>query len=321
MQRTIRLGTRGSPLALAQTHIVRNQLAAAHGVAFENIDAVYPIEVIKTSGDQIQDRPLNAIGGKGLFTKELEVALNDGRIDIAVHSMKDMPTVLPEGLSLPCVLEREDPRDAFISSKAKSVLALPKGAVVGSTSLRRQAQILSQRSDLEVVTYRGSVNTRLEKLKAGQVDATILALAGLRRIGLEDEITSIIDDHFMIPAVGQGAIAIEMRDGDDEMVGLLAPLTHRPSLLAVTAERSFLAELDGSCRTPIGGYCVYDGQRLDFRGRVLLPDGSQSFDIHEAREVESLEEAVGLGRDLGCRLKAQAGEAFFDALATQIEGA
>ncbi len=319
MQRTIRLGTRGSPLALAQTHIVRDKLAAAHGVDGSELETVFPIEVIKTTGDQIQDRPLNAIGGKGLFTKELEVAMSEGRIDAAVHSMKDMPTVLPDGLTLPCVLEREDPHDAFLSPKASTVLDLPEGAVVGSTSLRRQAQILARRPDLKVITYRGSVNTRLANLKAGEVDATILALAGLRRIQLESEITSVIDDDFMLPAVGQGAIAIEMRVDDSDIRDLFAPLSDKPSLLAVTAERAFLAELDGSCRTPIAGFGQFDGTRLNFRGRVLLPDGTACFDVEDGTDIEMVDESVQFGAEIGQRLKAKAGVEFFAKLAAQIE--
>jgi hydroxymethylbilane synthase len=232
---TVRIGTRGSPLALAQAAEVRTRLDKAHGPGRHVTD----IRVIKTTGDRIQDRPLSEAGGKGLFTKELEEALLAGEIDLAVHSMKDMPTLLPAGLTIACLLPREDVRDAFISRKASSLAALPAGAVVATSSLRRQAQVLHLRPDLKVVPMRGNVETRLRKLEDGVADATLLACAGLRRLGLADRITSAIATDEMLPAVAQGAIGVEMRSGNMLMAELLAPINDEPTALAVTAERPF----------------------------------------------------------------------------------
>jgi hydroxymethylbilane synthase len=292
--------------------MVRSALAKAHEVAEDQLEALLPIEVITTSGDRIQDQPLNAIGGKGLFTKEIEEAMTGNRIDIAVHSMKDMPTVLPEGLTIPCMLARNDPRDGFISEKAESLEGLPQGAVVGSTSLRRQAQILALRPDIKVVTYRGNVDTRLKKLEAGEVDATLLAVAGLNRLSLQDKITSIVDASVMVPAAAQGVIGIECRASDTDMLVALEPLNHEPSRLAAEAERAMLAVLDGSCRTPIGGYAKFEtGETMSLTARVLLPDGSQIFDHAGSRKVQTAEDASALGREVGAALRAKAGEAFF----------
>src|SRR5499427_2510313 len=246
----LRIGTRGSPLALWQAREVRAHLASAHGV---EPDAI-AIETIRTTGDIIQDRPLSEAGGKGLFTKEIEQALIDGAIDLAVHSSKDMPTVLPTGLELIACLPREDVRDAFISHKAASLADLPHGAVVGTASLRRQAMVRRLRPDVSVVTFRGNVDTRLKKLEAGVVDATLLAFAGLKRLGREAAATAVLDLETFLPAVGQGAVGIEARSADARTCDLLAKINHTETMAAVQTERAFLAVLDGSCRTPIAGH-------------------------------------------------------------------
>ncbi len=273
--RTLRIGTRGSPLALAQAHEVRARLAAAHGLP----EDAFEIRVYKTTGDTIQDRPLAEVGGKGLFTKEIEEALIAREVDLAVHSMKDMQTVLPDGLAVGAVLKREDVRDAFISLKYGSLAALPEGAVVGTSSLRRQAQVKRIRPDLQVVGFRGNVQTRLKKLEVGVADATLLACAGLNRLGMADRITSPIATEDILPAVAQGAIAVEIRSDDAETARALAPLNDAATALCVTAERAFLAKLEGSCRTPIAGLAELNGDVLTFRGMVFSVDGEQSFDI------------------------------------------
>jgi hydroxymethylbilane synthase len=304
---TIRLGTRGSPLALAQANEVRQRLEAAHGpgrLAFE-------VRAIKTSGDRIQDRPLAEAGGKGLFTKEIEEALLAGEIDVAVHSMKDMPTLLPPGLTIQCLLPREDVRDAFISSKAASLADLPHGAKVGTSSLRRQAQVRHARPDLVVVPLRGNVETRLRKLAEGAADATLLACAGLKRLGLTDCIASPVPPEEMLPAVAQGAIGVEMRADDPAIAELLAPINHQPTALAVAAERAFLAKLEGSCRTPIAGLAELLGGHLMFRGAILTPDGSQ---CHATRREGRPEEAIKLAEDAAAELLGRAGPDFFRAL-------
>ena len=272
---SIRIGTRGSPLALAQAHEVQGLIAKAHGLPLEAIS----ITIIKTTGDQILDRPLADIGGKGLFTKEIEDALLAHEIDVAVHSMKDMQTALPDGLSIGAVLPREDVRDAFISLKYKSIDALPKGTVVGTSSLRRQAQLLHTRPDLEVVGFRGNVQTRLKKLQEGVADATFLAVAGLKRLGLADRITAPIAIEQMLPAVAQGAIGLEIRADDEKTADMIAPLNDAATALAVTAERAFLARLEGSCRTPIAGHAHLDGGQLLFSGQVLSPDGKKGYSV------------------------------------------
>ena len=302
----LRIGTRGSPLALAQAAMVRGQLAAAQGWAPERIE----VRIIRTTGDAIRDRPLSELGGKGLFTKEIEEALAAGEVDIAVHSAKDMPTVLPEGLAIAAVLPREDPRDVFISRKAKSLRELPAGAVVGTASLRRQALVKRLRSDLNVVSFRGNVETRLRKLDAGEVDATLLALAGLKRLGLADAATATFDAGEFIPAVGQGIIAIEARAADAATRNLLAPIDHADSMVALAMERAFLRVLDGSCRTPIAGHATVGGGRVQFRGLIAKPDGSVSFDT--VREGAA-SEAAALGADAGNELKRRAGPNFFSA--------
>jgi len=313
----LKLGTRGSPLALAQAYLTRDLLKKSSPALAE--EGAIQIKIIKTTGDKVLNKPLADIGGKGLFTKEIDDALLDGRIDIAVHSMKDVPTYLPPGTVLPCNLEREDVRDAFISPKASCIADLPQGAVIGSASLRRQAQILAKRPDLKLVNFRGNVQSRLRKLGEGEVDATLLAYAGLRRLDLADNITALLSFDEMLPAVAQGAIGIACREGDDQMAGFLAELNHEDTRLAVVCERAFLAALDGSCRTPIAGMAVRGADdTMDFRGLVAAVDGSQMFET-SASGAMTEEDAVRMGRDAGERLKAEAGQEFFDLLATQCD--
>ena len=303
---TINIGTRGSPLALAQAALTKAALLAAHpALTVEGITIV----PIKTTGDKIQDRTLSEIGGKGLFTKEIEEALLDGRIDLAVHSMKDMPTFLPKGLVIAAMLEREDPRDVLISPVADSIETLPKGAIVGTASLRRQAQVLALRPDLKVQPLRGNVGTRLDKLARGEAAATLLALAGLKRLGRVDAATAILSTDAFLPAVAQGAIGIEIRENDARIAALVAPIDHEPTTIAVTAERACLAVLDGSCRTPIAAHAEIFGTALRLRGLIALPDGTES---HRAEDTgnATLEGAVALGRAVGTRLKALAGPHF-----------
>jgi hydroxymethylbilane synthase len=300
----LRLGTRGSPLALAQANEVRDRLLAALGETAPPIE----IAVIKTTGDQILDRPLSEVGGKGLFTKEIEEALLDGSIDFAVHSSKDMPTVLPAGLVLDHFLPREDVRDVFIAHRHASFAALPTGAVVGTASLRRQALVKRLRPDLEVVTYRGNVQSRLRKLEEGVVDATLLALAGLNRLGLADVATEVLDIDDFPPAVGQGAIGIESRIGDERVHAVLAAIHHAPTATALKAERAFLDALDGSCRTPIAGHGVVDGERMSLFGMILTPDGAVT---HQDRMTGPVADGIDIGRELGLRLKALGGPGFF----------
>ena len=302
----IRIGTRGSPLALAQAREVQQRLEAAHGAGRLGFE----VRVIKTSGDRIQDRPLSEAGGKGLFTKEIEEALLAGDIDIAVHSMKDMPTVLPDGLTIACLLPREDVRDAFISGTAASLAELPQGAVVGTSSLRRQAQVKRARPDLVVVPMRGNVETRLRKLADGAADATLLACAGLKRLGLEHRITAPVPVDDMLPAIAQGAIGIETRSDDVAAAELIAPINHQATALCITAERAFLARLDGSCRTPIAGLAVLDGGRLAFRGMILTPDGAR---CHETRREGRPEAAITMAEDAAAELLALGGPDFFRA--------
>ena len=305
-QARLRIGTRGSPLALVQAEETRRRLLAAHP---ELDPAEVALEVIRTTGDREQGRPLAEIGGKGLFTKEIEEALLDGRVDLAVHSMKDVPTVLPAGLAIDCLLPREDPRDAFISEKAARLGELPEGAVVGSASLRRKAQVLAARPDLSVVSLRGNVDTRLRKLRQGEIDATLLARAGLRRLGRLDRVTSVMEVSEMLPAVAQGAIGIERRHGDDRVAALLAPLNHADTATCIGAERAFLAALDGSCRTPIAALAELDESgHLSFRGLLLEPDGSRVFEAQRAGPAAAAE---AMGRDAGEELRRAAGPEFF----------
>ena len=300
----LRIGTRGSPLALAQVRLVRDSLATAHGLDEERV----AVEVIRTTGDMIRDRPLTDAGGKGLFTKEIEEALARGAIDLAVHSAKDMPTKLPAGLVIAAVLPREDPRDVFISRKALSLRELARGAIMGTASLRRQALVKHLRGDVSVVTFRGNVETRLRKLDEGAVDATLLALAGLKRLGLEKEATAVLSVDEFLPAVGQGIIAFEARADDARARALLAAIDHADTASALAAERAFLAALDGSCRTPIAGHARVDGGAVHFRGLIARPNGSE---VLQCERRGSGADAARLGADAGRRLKARAGEDFF----------
>ncbi|MDF2372574.1 MAG: hydroxymethylbilane synthase [Rhizobiaceae bacterium] len=300
-----RIGTRGSPLALAQAVETRDRLMAAHGLPQEACEIV----VISTKGDRVTDRPLSEIGGKGLFTEEIEAQLADGRIDIAVHSSKDMPTQLPEGLYLSAFLPREDVRDAFIGRAASTIDQLPQGAVVGTSSLRRQALVRRNRPDLKVISFRGNVQTRMRKLEEGQVDGTLLALAGLRRLGREDYATDILNTDTFLPAPGQGAICIESRCGDGPIDSMLATINHRETEMALTCERAFLASLDGSCRTPIGALARIDGTRMQFSGLILTPDGKTSFEV--TREGAA-SQALELGQSAGEEIKMKAGPGFFE---------
>lgn len=304
----LRIGTRGSSLALIQAEAIRHGLAAAH----PELAAPGALEIItiRTTGDVVRDRTLAAIGGKGLFTKEIEAALLTREIDLAVHSLKDMPTQLPEGLGIVCHLPRADSRDAFVSARARRLLDLPQGAVVGSSALRRQAQLLRARPDLRIVPLRGNVETRLGKVSDGKVDATLLAVAGLVRLGLDSRITEILSAELMLPAPAQGTIAVETRMGDDRVLRYLAPLDDRATAACSTAERALLAALDGSCRTPIAALAEIDaGGRLTLQARIIRPDGTQ---CHEARLGGAVADAARIGREVGERLRAEAGPGFFD---------
>jgi len=308
MQTALKIGTRGSPLALAQAHETQARLMEAHGMPAEAFEVV----VISTSGDRIQDRPLSEAGGKGLFTKEIEEALLARRIDIAVHSSKDMPTVLPDGLELSAFLPREDARDAFIGKAAKRIADLPRGAKVGSSSLRRQALIRRMRPDLDVVMFRGNVQTRLRKLDEGVADGTILAYAGLKRLGLDNVVTDLMSLEIFPPAPGQGAICIESRIGDADVEKMLAAIHDVPTGQALACERAFLAALDGSCRTPIAGHATISGESLSFAGLIISPDGTAS---HEVRLDGPARDAARIGSEAAKAVRARAGETFFDSWA------
>jgi hydroxymethylbilane synthase len=294
------LGTRGSPLALAQARETRARLIAAHGLAEDDIEIV----VIQTTGDKVRDRPLAEIGGKGLFTKELEEALFLGKIDLAVHSMKDMPAALPDGLAIAAILPREDARDAFLSPVCNSIAELPHGATVGSSSVRRTAQLLRLRPDTKAVQFRGNVETRLRKLEEGVAAATFLACAGLNRLGLAHKITARVPMDVMLPAVAQGAIGLETREADERTRGLLAAINHAETATAIDCERAFLASLDGSCRTPLAGHATLDGDVLSFRGHALTLDGKHCF---ETTRQGSLADAARMGREAGEEVKARGG--------------
>lgn len=281
---------------------------AAHDLSADRFE----IKVIKTTGDLIQDKALRDLGGKGLFTREIEDALLRGEIDLAVHSMKDMPTRLPPGLDIACLLPREDVRDAFISLKAKALDDLPHGAVVGTSSLRRQAQVKRLRPDLEVVTYRGNVDTRLRKLAAGEADATFLAAAGLRRLGLADRVTAFMTVDAMLPAVAQGAIGVEIVRDNAPIRALLEPLHHAATAVALDCERAFLARLDGSCQTPIAGLAQLTATGLHFRGMILTPDG-----VHWRETVREgpADAAARMGDDAARELLERGGPLFRQAVA------
>jgi hydroxymethylbilane synthase len=285
-------------LALTQAHQVEDRLGSALGWN----RAQLPLSVIKTTGDTIQDRPLSEAGGKGLFTKELDIALVEGAIDLAVHSAKDLPTRLPDGLVIAGYLPREDVRDAFISKVAPSLCALPRGAVVGSASLRRQAQIKRARPDVEITLLRGNVGTRLNKVESGAIAATLLAVAGLKRLGLQDHVTAMLDIDDFLPAVGQGAIAVVTRANDARTRAFVETITDIPTGVALAAERAFLAVLDGSCRTPIAGHARVDDGMVSFRGLVLRPDGSDSVEVAMSG---SAADAARLGEEAGRDLKAR----------------
>ncbi len=305
----LRIGTRGSPLALAQTYQVRDLLIAAHPDLSR--PGAIAVEVIKTTGDMVLDRPLAEIGGKGLFTKELDEAMLAGRIDLAVHSMKDVATVLPGGIVLPCILEREDPRDAFICLTADSLSALPPGSVIGTASLRRGAQILHRRPDLKVESLRGNVQTRLRKLEEGAVSATLLAVAGLNRLGLADKAAAFLDTDEVLPAVAQGAVGVTCRAGDVAAHERLKPLAHPATTLCVEAERAFLRVLDGSCRTPIAGLAeLAEDGTVRFRGLIVRPDGSALLAVE--RHGPSTQ-ATALAEDAAFELLKRAGPGFLAA--------
>lgn len=301
----LRIGTRGSPLALAQAHETRARLMAAHDMP----EDAFAITVIKTTGDNVQDRPLSEIGGKGLFTKEIEEALMARRIDIAVHSMKDAPTYRQPGLALMTYLPREDVRDAFICPAAARFEDLPEGALVGSSSLRRRAQVLARRPDLKMVEFRGNVQTRMKKLADGVASATFLACAGLHRLGFEDKMVHPVATGEMLPAVAQGAIGIEARSDDHAVEALLAPLDDAETRLRLLAERAFLGALDGSCRTPLAGLAELHGNRMTFYGEILRPDGSVR---HATTREGPQSEAEAMGLDAAAELRALGGPRFFE---------
>ncbi|WP_332812671.1 hydroxymethylbilane synthase [Sphingomonas sp.] len=299
----LRIGTRGSPLALAQAQLTQRLLAEAHGVAPERIE----IRVITTSGDKLTDRPLSEAGGKGLFSREIEAALAAGEVDLGVHSSKDLASWLPDGMVLAAFLEREDVRDAFVSLKYGNVAALPEGAKMGSSSIRRAAQMLRVRPDLEVVPFRGNVDTRLAKLAAGVADATLLAVAGLNRLGKQDKITAYLDPLEFLPAPAQGAIGIEIRESDARTVELVSVLNHAPTATTIAAERSLLATLDGSCRTPIGAFTELNGVSCRLTAEILSPDGRE---FYRGSVEGAAADAAKLGTQLGATLLEQAGPEF-----------
>ena len=300
-----RIGTRGSPLALAQAHETRDRLMGAFDLPRE----AFEIKVIKTTGDAILDRPLKDIGGKGLFTREIEDDLLAGRIDIAVHSMKDMPVDQPAGLMLDCYLPREDVRDAFIAPTGGTLAELAPGTKVGTSSLRRKAQLLHRRPDLEIVEFRGNVQTRLKKLEAGVAHCTFLAMAGLNRLGMADVPATPIDTTDMLPAVAQGAIGIERRDDDARAREMLSALHDLETGQRLAAERAYLSALDGSCETPIAGLATLDRGSITLRGEILRTDGSEA--LSDTR-TGPIEDAAAIGVELAESLLARAGDGFFD---------
>jgi len=308
----LKIGTRASPLALAQAHETRDLLAAAHPELAEP-DAL-EIVALTTTGDKVQDRALSEVGGKGVFTKELDEAMFDGRIDIAVHSMKDVPTWLPDGMVLPCMLAREDVRDVMVSPRYTSFADMPEGSVVGTTSLRRQAQVLARHPSLKVVIFRGNVQTRLRKLEEGEADATLLAMAGLNRLDRTDVVAAVLEPEDLLPAVGQGAIGITCRADDTDTITTIAALDHGDTSICVNAERAMLDVLDGSCRTPIAGLATLEdgGEVMHLRGLVAEADGSR---IWTAERRGNITDADAMGRDAGAELRKEVGEDFFIRLA------
>ncbi len=295
----IRIGTRGSPLALTQSENVRALLAAAHGRSPDDFEIV----IVRTTGDTVHDRPLADIGGKGLFTKEIEEALLDGRIDLAVHSAKDVPTFLPDGLRLAACPPREDPRDAFIGGAVKSLKELPAGAVLGTASVRRSALAKRLNPGIEAKLLRGNVHTRLDKVANGSFDGTLLALAGLRRLGLADRATEILDPNEFPPSAGQGVVTIEIRSSDSATAKVVSAIDHEVTSIALRTERAFLAELDGSCRAPISGHAQLENGRISFYGLVISPDGKNFADTRREGLVADAEK---LGADAGRELRARA---------------
>ena len=300
----LRIGTRGSPLALAQAYETRERLSIAFGLSLDSFEIV----VIKTTGDKVLNRPLKEIGGKGLFTKEIEEALLQESIDIAVHSMKDMPVQQPNGLILDTFLPREDVRDAFVSRIHKSLADIPQGATVGTSSLRRKAQLMSKRPDLKIVEFRGNVQTRLKKLDDGVAECTFLAVAGLNRLKMEDIITAPISTDEMLPAVAQGAIGIERREKDIKVATMLEAIHNSTTGLLLSAERAFLEALDGSCETPIAGLAEFKNENLRFRGEILKTDGSE---VYSDEQVVAKEDATLVGIEMAHKLLSQAGNDFF----------
>ena len=296
------IGTRGSPLALYQANLVQRLICETTGRPPEEVI----IKILKTSGDTIKGE-LKDFGGKGLFTRELELALLDGSIDLAVHSMKDVPTVGHVDLVISAILPRADVRDAFISVKHKSIAELPKGALIGSASLRRRAQLSALRPDLTFCLLRGNVGTRLNKLEAGVCDATLLACAGLRRLEQDERITEAVETNVMLPAPAQGAIGIEVRRDREDLRGFIAPLNDRAAELEITAERAFLRALDGNCRTPIAALARLDGDTLTLNGEILAKDGSLRVSQKVAGEVESVINAYDLGFKMGEAVRTEVG--------------
>lgn len=307
MNSPFRIGARASPLSLAQTQHVRGRLAAALGLNASAQDAALPVLPMITQGDRLQERSLRDAGGKGLFTKELDEALLDRRIDLAVHSLKDLPSILPEGIVLACVPEREDVRDVLIAPGAASLEDVTPGAVLGTASLRRAAQALHQRPDLRIVTMRGNVQTRLDKLAKGVADATFLALAGLKRLGLESAAGALLDPRIMPPAIGQGALAVTARAGDTRVLGLLAELEDAPTRLAIEAERGFLLAVEGDCRTPIAALSTWQGPNLHLLCEALTPDGCHRWRVEEGIIAPDVGSARALGQQLGVMLRKEAG--------------
>jgi len=301
----LKIGTRGSPLALAQAYETRQRLCPA----FDLDESAFEIIVIKTTGDKVLDRPLKEIGGKGLFTREIEEDMLSGKIDIAVHSMKDMPVLQPVGLLLDTYLPREDVRDAFVSHSFEGISDLPAGTLVGTSSLRRKAQLQNKRPDLTVVEFRGNVQTRLKKLEDGVASCTFLAMAGLNRLDMTHVAKSAVAVEDMLPAVAQGAIGIERRENDLNTAGLLEAIHDIPTGQRLSAERAFLKELDGSCETPIAGLAELQGGQIHLRGEVLRPDGSEAINDHATAPIE---DAAILGQELAKKLLSEAGEGFFD---------
>ncbi len=305
----LKIGTRGSPLALAQAYETRARLSKA----FDLPEEAFEIVVIQTTGDRVLDRPLKEIGGKGLFTREIEEDMLSGKVDIAVHSMKDMPVLQPEGLLLDTYLPREDVRDAFVSPHHSGLADLPEGAVVGCSSLRRRAQLANRRPDVQLVEFRGNVQTRMKKLNDGVAVATFLAMAGLNRLGMNEVPKTAISEDDMLPAVAQGAIGIERRANDSRAAAMLEAIHDIPTGQRLAVERSYLAALDGSCETPIAGLAVLNGGTVDFRGEILRPDGSE---IIVDAESGAIEDGAEIGRAVAARMRASAPDDFFSWLTT-----